>query len=144
MIDFLNDFSTEDQCLTTLEEIRWDWKCPKCGCLEYWRHWKRRVRICSWCRSVLSVTADTVLHRLRIPLRALFLIWWFMVTSKQGVSAEELSELLWISTPTAWLWNEKFRKIMILEDRTKLKPKHFIETEKREWKKLHSLFCKND
>lgn len=121
MIDFLNNFSTEEQCLAALEEIRWDWKCPKCGCLEYWRHWKRRVRICSWCRSVLSVTADTVLHRLRIPLRALFLIWWFMVTSKQGVSAEELSELLWISTPTAWLWNQKFRKIMILEDRAKLK-----------------------
>lgn len=120
MIDFLNEFSTENQCLTALEDIRWKGKCPKCGCSEYWRHGTRRARICSWCRATLCVTAWTVLHRLRIPLRALFLIWWFMVTSKQGVSAEELSELLGISLPTAWLWNQKFRKIMVRDDRVKL------------------------
>jgi transposase-like protein len=94
MIEFLNDFSTEDQCLLALEEIRWNGKCPKCGSPEFWRHKTRRVRICSECRATLCVTAGTVLHRLRIPLRALFLIGWFMVTSRQGVSAEELSELL--------------------------------------------------
>jgi len=147
MIEFIDDFHTEEQCLTALEEIRWSWACPKCGCTEYWRHGKRRVRICSGCKATLCVTAGTVLDRLRIPLRALFLLWWFMVTSKQGVSAEELSSiplralfLLWwfmvtskqgvsaeelssllgISPPTAWLWNQKFRRIMVREDREKL------------------------
>jgi hypothetical protein len=43
-----------------------------------------------------------------------------MVTSKQGVSAEELSSLLGISAPTAWLWNQKFRRIMVMDDREKL------------------------
>jgi hypothetical protein len=43
-----------------------------------------------------------------------------MVTSKQGISTEELSSLLGISDTTAWLWNEKFRKIMVREDREKL------------------------
>lgn len=121
MIDFLDDFSTEEQCLQALEEIRWGNKCPQCGSSQYWRHGKRRTRICTWCRSHLSVTANTVFHRLRISLRAVFLIGWFMVTSKQWVSAEELSTLLGISVPTAWLWNNKFRKIMVREDREKLR-----------------------
>ena len=120
MIDFLDNFSTEEQCLQALEEIRWENKCPQCGSSDYWRHGKRRTRICSGCRTHLSVTADTALHRLRIPLRAVFLIWWYMVVSKQGVSSEELATLLWISPPTAWLWNQKFRKIMVREDRTQL------------------------
>ena len=120
MIDFLNNFSTEEQCLQALEEIRWGNKCPQCESTQYWRHGTRRVRICSWCHAHLSVTADTVFHRLRISLRAVFLIGWFMVTSKQWVSAEELATLLGISPPTAWLWNHKFRKIMVLEDREKL------------------------
>lgn len=121
MIDFLNDFSTEEQCITALEDIRWDGKCTKCGSAKYWRHGTRRTRICASCRTHLSVTADTVLHRLRIPMRALFLIAWFMVTSKQWVSSEELSLLLWISPTTAWLWSQKFRKIMVLQDREKLR-----------------------
>jgi transposase-like protein len=43
-----------------------------------------------------------------------------MVTSKQWISAEELASMLCIDTMTAWLWNHKFRKIMVLDDRTKL------------------------
>lgn len=120
MIDFLNDFSTEEQCLKALEDIRWWGKCPKCWSSDFWRHGTRRIRICSSCRAHLSVTADTVFHRLRIPLRAVFLIGWYMVVSKQGISADELSTLLWISPPTAWLWSQKFRKIMVREERSKL------------------------
>jgi transcriptional regulator with XRE-family HTH domain len=44
-----------------------------------------------------------------------------MVTSKQGISAEELASLLGISPPTAWLWNQKFRTIMVRNDREKLR-----------------------
>jgi len=120
MIEFMDSFHTEEQCLLYLEQIRWGWVCPKCGSEKYWRHWKRRVRICAWCRSTLCVTAWTALHRLRIPLRTLFLIGWFMVTSKQWVSAEEITIMLAVDIKTAWLWNHKFRKIMVLDDRTKL------------------------
>ena len=55
-----------------------------------------------------------------MPLQTLFLLGWLMVTSKQGISAEELASLLGISPPTAWLWNQKFRTIMVREDREKL------------------------
>lgn len=116
----MDSFHTEEQCLLYLEQIRWGWVCPKCWNEKYWRNGVRRVRICAWCRSTLCATAWTVLHRLRIPLRTLFLIGWLMVTSKQWVSAEEIATMLAIDSKTAWLWNHKFRKIMVLDDRTKL------------------------
>lgn len=120
MLEFIDSFHTEEQCLLYLEQLRWGWVCPKCGSEKYWRRNKRRVRICAWCRSSLCVTAWTVLHRLRIPLRALLLIWWMMVTSKQWISSEELSLMLGIDDKTARLWSNKFRKIMVLDDRKKL------------------------
>ncbi len=120
MIEFIDQFHTEEQCLLYLEQRRWNWICPKCWTEKYWRHWKRRVRICSTCRSVLCVTAWTVLDRLRIPLRTVFLIWWFLVTSKQWISSDEISNMLWISIKTAWLRSQKLRKIMILDERKKL------------------------
>jgi len=120
MLEFIDSFHTEEQCLLYLEDIHWKIVCPKCSCEKYWRHWKRKVYICTWCRTTFSITAWTVLHWIRIPIRTLFLIWWFMVTSKQWISAEELASMLCIDTKTAWLWNHKFRKIMVLDDRTKL------------------------
>lgn len=120
MIDFIDSFHTEEQCLLYLEQIRWNWVCPKCWSEKYWRHGTRRVRICAWCRATLCVTAWTVLHRLRIPLRALFLIGWLMITSKQWISAEELAIMLGLDIRTAWLWSHKFRQIMVLDERKKL------------------------
>lgn len=120
MIEFIDSFSTEEQCLLYLEQIRWWWVCPKCWSDKYWRHWKRRVRICAWCQANLRVTAWTTLDHLRISLRKLLLIAWFMVNSKQWVSSEEIATMLDIDNKTAWLWNQKFRKIMVIEDRTKL------------------------
>lgn len=120
IIEFITLFNTEEQCLLYLEAIMWNWECPKCKNKKFWRHKKRRVRICWNCRSVLSVTAWTVLDRLRIQLRTLFLLCWFMATSKQWISADELSIILWISIKTSWLWSNKIRQIMVLDDRKKL------------------------
>lgn len=120
MLEFIDSFHTENQCLEYLEALKWGWSCPKCGTGKQWKMKGRKSLICSECRAMLSVTAWTVLHRIRIPLRTVFLIAWFMVTSKQGISAEELSQMLAIDTKTAWLWNHKIRKIMVLDDRKKL------------------------
>lgn len=120
MIDFIELFWTEEQCLSYLEEIRRNWECPKCWEKKYYRTKWRRVRICAWCWSTLCVTAWTSLHRMRIQIRNLFLMWWFFVTSKQWVSWQELSSILWIDEKTTWLWIQKFRKVMVLEWRKKL------------------------
>jgi len=38
MIEFIDSFHTEEQCLLYLEEIRWKWICPKCWNEKYWRN----------------------------------------------------------------------------------------------------------
>lgn len=120
MIALMEAFHSEEQCLAFLEEIRWWSKCPHCWHGDFWRSKIRRTSTCKSCHSVLSVTADTVLHRVRIPLRAIFLMAWLMVTSKQGISDEELAHILCISGKTTWLWHHKFRQIMVLWGRSKL------------------------
>lgn len=120
LIEFIDLLWTEKQCLLYLEDKHWWWVCPKCWEEKYRRHWKRRVRICINCKSSLCVTAWTVLHWTRLPIRKILLIVWFMVQSKQWVSSEELATMLSIDEKTAWLRTNKIRKIMVLEDREKL------------------------
>lgn len=120
LIEFIDLLWTEEQCLLYLESKHWWWVCPKCWNEKYWRHWKRRVRICANCKSSLCVTAWTVLHWTRLPIRKILLIAWFMIQSKQWISSEELATMLWVDEKTTWLWSNKIRKIMVLDDREKL------------------------
>jgi len=121
MIDFIERFNTEVQCYAFLEELRWwsDFLCPNCKNKDFWRH-KRWYRVCKWCRKDLRVTAWTVLHWERIPLRVIFMIAWFLVISKQWISAEELSSILQENHKTVWTWLHKLRRIMVLPNRDKL------------------------
>ena len=120
LIEFIDLLWTEEQCLLYLESLRRNLKCPKCFSEKFWQHWKRRVKICSNCRTTLCVTAWTVLNRLRIPVRTVLLLGWLLIASKEWISAEELSKELWIDIKTSWLWCQKFRKIMVLDNREKL------------------------
>ncbi len=120
LIEFIDLLWTEEESLLYLEGKKWWWVCPKCWNEKYWRHKKRRVRICASCKTSLCVTAWTVLHWTRLPIRKILLIVWFMIQSKQWISSEELALMLWIDEKTAWLWTTKIRKIMTLDNRTKL------------------------
>ena len=121
MIEFMERFNTEAQCYSFLEELRWwsDFLCPNCNWWEYWRH-KRWYITCKNCRKDLLVTAWTVLHKRRVPLRVIFLIAWFMVISKQWISAIELSSILQENKKTVWMWLHKLRRIMVLPGRNRL------------------------
>ena len=121
MIEFLENFHTESQCYSFLEDLRWWWdfSCLNCKSNEYWRH-KRWYRTCKGCRRDIRVTAWTVLHWEKVPLRVVFLIAWYMVASKQWVSAIELSSILQENQKTVWTWLHKLRKVMILPNRNRL------------------------
>jgi len=146
LIEFIDLLWTEEQSIVYLEGIRWNWVCPKCSSEKYWRRKTRRVRICANCRYSFSVTAWTILNRARIPLRKILLICWLLVSSKEWVSAEELWKDLWISVETAWSWSKKFRKIMVLDNRTKLSWNVEIDEVfiwwKQEWKRWRGALWK--
>jgi len=74
--------------------------------------------LCPRCGNRSSVTAGTILHGAKKPLRVwLLAIWWFS-GSQFDSSAKELQRLLGISCyQTAWTWLQKLRLAMGRADR---------------------------
>ncbi len=122
-IEFEKMFSTEEQCINCLREIRFPdgYKCRKCQHKEYWIN-KRGIMICKSCKDELSITAGTIFHKSKLPLVTIFRALWWMVAQKNGVSAIGLQRILGIgSYRTSWTWLHKFRRLMVFPGRDKLK-----------------------
>ena len=64
---------------------------------------------CAGCGQQHSVTAGTVFHRTRTPLRKWFAAAWLIGQDKRGVSALFLSRELALRYDTAWLMAHKLR-----------------------------------
>jgi hypothetical protein len=70
--------------------------------------------MCRACGRQTSVTAGTILHRSRYPLRTWFAAMWFVCSQKNGVSALGLQRVLGFgSYETAWAWLHKLRRAMV-------------------------------
>lgn len=110
ILEFMDRFSTEERCAEYLFRLRWPkgFRCPKCGEGERYRRGLRRLE-CKSCRAETSLTAGTVLHKTRTPLRVWFWAAWMMSRSKQGISANELARQTGIRQEDAWLLLQKLR-----------------------------------
>lgn len=61
-----------------------------------------------------SLTAGTILHNTRVPLRGWLLAMWLVCTQKTGLSATGLQRELGLgSYRTAWLMLQKLRQAMV-------------------------------
>jgi len=115
LIEFQDRFGTEDACFDYMVSKRWPngFVCPKCCNNEAYVIKKRKLFQCKSCRHQASVTAGTIFHKLRQPLRKLFLAVYLFSTSKKGISALELQRKLGLrSYRTAWMLLHKLRKGM--------------------------------
>jgi transposase-like protein len=120
--EFLDWFSTEEQCRTYLEAIKWPegFVCPQCACQEAWKS-ERGLWTCQKCRHQTSVTAGTVFEDTRKPLRLWFHVMWLMMAHKTGLSAKGLCDVYEFgSYQTAWGWLHKLRSVMIRTGRERL------------------------
>ena len=73
--DFIEAFTTEQDCLAFLAKIKWNpFCCSKCFGNNNVKGVKPYTRRCTSCNFVDSVTANTILHRTRIPLVKAFKI----------------------------------------------------------------------
>lgn len=124
ILEFQKHFATEDDCARFLFEKRWPdgWVCPRCGEKKAYPISKRRLYECSACGHQASVTAGTVLHKTRTPLRFWFIAMFLLVTDKRGISSVTLSKHLGITQKKAWYMLQKLRRAMTKrEERYKLK-----------------------
>jgi transposase-like protein len=120
--EFLEWFSTEEDCANYLEWIRWPdgFLCPGCGGMKAWRT-DRGLWHCQECRRQSSPTAGTVFEDSRKPLRLWFHVMWVMMAQKTGVSARNLCDTYGFgSYQTAWGWLRKLRGVMIRAGRERL------------------------
>ncbi len=108
---FLARFATEDACARLLRRWRYPggFACPRCKGTKAWYLGVRRLDECAGCGHQVSLTAGTLFHRTRKPLRSWFAAIFLFVSSKQGISAMELGRQLGFREATAWAWLHKIR-----------------------------------
>jgi len=122
LLEFTDQFATDDDCREYLIRLRWPagFVCPWCGGTRAWQTIRGQF-FCASCKVQTSATAGTVLHRSRVPLRGWFLAMWLACTQKTGLSAAGLQRALGLgSYRTAWLLLQKLRAAMVRLGRERL------------------------
>ena len=111
---FMRRFRTESACREYLFKLKWPhgFICPSCGHDHYYELPKRRLYQCKACGHQSSVTADTVMHKTRTPLRKWFCALYLLANDKRGLSALQLSKKLEVSYYVAWTMLHKIRRAM--------------------------------
>jgi transposase-like protein len=122
--EFQERFPDEAACLDYLAASRWpdDYRCPACGGERAWVLERRHLWECARCHHQASVTAGTVMHGTRTPLRLWFWAAYLVATHTPGISAVQLQRQLGISRyETAWLILQKLRRAMVAPEREPLR-----------------------
>lgn len=115
IFEFQEQFPSEEACWAYLRRLRWPqgFRCPRCDHAGGYFLAKRRLEQCERCRYQASVTAGTIFHRTRLPLRVWFLAIFFVARHKQGISALQLQRDTGIgSYETAWTLLHKVRSAL--------------------------------
>jgi transposase-like protein len=122
LIEFRKWFTTEESCVEYLVELRWPggFVCPDC-CSQISRRTTRDLFECKKCRRQTSITAGTLFHGTRKPLRLWFEAMWHITNQKYGANALGLQRVLNLgSYNTAWRWLHRLRRAMVRPSRDNL------------------------
>jgi transposase-like protein len=124
ILEFQQRFGTEEACREYLFCSRWPegFVCPGCDARNAGGETRRHLWICTACGRQTSITAGTVMHKTRLPLRTWFWAAYLVSTFHPGISAKQLQRQLGIGChETAWAMLHKFRAAMVAPEREMLK-----------------------
>lgn len=104
----------EERCRAYLESIRWPdgATCPRCSSMNIARVRGRGQFDCSSCRYQFSVTSNTIFHHSHLPLWKWFATVYFMTESRNGISANQIKDIIGVSYKTAWYLCHRVRAAM--------------------------------
>lgn len=121
-LEFETRFANERACWEFLREARWPsgFACPKCQGGKSYFVSGRGLEECAGCGHQTSVTAGTMFHGTRKPLRTWFKAIFEFVSRKDGCNAMDIQRLLGLSYPTSWTWLHKIRDVFVAKDRRRL------------------------
>jgi transposase-like protein len=124
-MEFQERFASEEACRAYLLASRWPegFVCWQCGSVRAGAmHRQRLLWQCKDCGRQTSVTAGTVMHATRTPLRTWFWAAYLVATQQPGISAKQLQRQLGLSRyETAWMLLHKLRRAMVAPERELLK-----------------------
>ncbi len=129
------ELKSELDAYVMLEDLRWGSNgpesCPKCGAVgrQYFLNpangasrktrtgnvSERRVWKCGHCRKQYSVLTDTIFHGTKISIRTWLLVIFEVCSSKNSVSAWEISRKYEVTNETAWHMLHRIREAMKME-----------------------------
>ena len=118
ILEWQDRFGTEAACRDYLYHQRWPhgFVCPQCQGTKCWavRRSGRTGTLyeCSACGHQASITAGTIFHRTKVPLRVWFIAIFLIAVDKGGKSALALSRELGLRYATAWLLHHKIQWAM--------------------------------
>jgi transposase-like protein len=115
VLELQESFPDEAACEAFLRKLRWPkgFVCPRCQGRRSSTITTRRLEQCLACRYQASLTAGTVMHRTRLPLRVWFWAIFFVGRHKTGISALQLRKDLGLgSYKTAWTLLHKLRSTL--------------------------------
>ena len=119
LIEFQGKFATEKACQYHLFQLRWPegYHCPRCSYTQASFHTTRSLYQCKACKYQVSLTAGTIFHKTRTPLRKWFWMIFLMGRQKSGISMLSLKRMLEITSyRTVWMMGHKIRKAMATRD----------------------------
>lgn len=117
-LEFHDTFGTEEACRDYLFSVRWPngFVCPHCGFQMAYLRTKREEWICASCDKATSLRSGTVLHNSRKPLREWLTALFYVISSKQSISALELKRVMGFgSYNTALRWLREIRRAISKE-----------------------------
>lgn len=114
LLEFLDKYGSEYQCSEALFRLRWPdgFVCPECGSHSYCELKTRKLFQCHICHHQTSLTAGTIFHGTRLPLRKWFLAIYLLTQPKKSISALELKRQIGVNYDTAWSLKHKLMQVM--------------------------------
>ena len=121
LVQFMDEYGTEDKCREALFRRRWPngFVCPRCEHTGHCLVQSRWLYQCRGFRHQVSLNAGTIFASTKLALRTWFLAMYLMTQTKNGVSALELSRQLSVSYNIAWKVKHKLMQVMKERDDTR-------------------------
>lgn len=114
IIEIINKFSTEENCIAYLEKARWNNEpvCSYCSSKNNYPVKSELRHKCRDCGKSFSVTVGTIFHHSHIPIQKWFIAIALILNAKKGISSHQLSRDLQIRQASAWSMAHRIRKAM--------------------------------
>ncbi|RAV98992.1 7TM diverse intracellular signaling domain-containing protein [Pseudochryseolinea flava] len=111
---FKEIFPEELTCLRYLEQQKWEngYSCRKCQHDKFHLAKNGFDRRCSRCGYVESPTAYTIFRGVKFPLEKAFYILHLVITERDDLTIDEISETLDLRRNTCWAFKDKVNKII--------------------------------